>query len=130
VNLHHHHGKKGKLILHGKDIFISDEANIDITGNVTIKDYTTISKGVKIFTHKHDYTDKRLRNKSSEINVFDLVIGEDVFIGEDAMILGPTRIGKGAIIGARAVVTKNVPDYEMWAGNPARKVKERVFTKH
>lgn len=120
---------QGKLLLQGKEIIISDEASIDMTGNVTIGDYTTISKGVKIFTHKHNYSDKGLRRDTQKINVVDLVIGEDVFIGEDAMIIGITEIGKGAIIGARAVITKNVPEYEFWCGNPARKVKKRV-TKH
>jgi len=54
-----------------------------------------------------------------------LTIAPDAFIGINAIILGVGRIGKGAIIGAGAVLTKDVPDYEVWVGNPARKIRER-----
>ena len=48
-------------------------------------------------------------------------VGDGACIGMGALIL-PVHIGKGAIIGAGSVVTKNVPDGETWAGNPARKL--------
>jgi chloramphenicol O-acetyltransferase type B len=55
----------------------------------------------------------------------DVVIGNDVWIGYGATILSGVRIGDGAVIGAMAVVTKDVPDYAIVAGNPARVVKMR-----
>ena len=51
-----------------------------------------------------------------------IVIGSDVWIGRDAMIMGGVNIGNGAIIGARSVVTHNVPSYAIAAGSPARVV--------
>ena len=51
------------------------------------------------------------------------VIGNDVWIGSNSTILGGVRIGDGAVIGAGAVVTKDVPPYSIVAGNPARVVK-------
>ena len=55
-----------------------------------------------------------------------LVVGNDVWIGQRAIILGKIgRIGSGAIIGAGAVVTKPVPDYAVVAGNPARIIRYR-----
>lgn len=53
------------------------------------------------------------------------MIGNDVWIGENVMIKPGITIGNGAIIGMGSVVTKDVPAYEIWAGNPARKIKER-----
>lgn len=53
------------------------------------------------------------------------VIEDDVWIGHGAIITGGVRIGRGSIIGAGSVVTKDVPPCEIWAGIPARKIKDR-----
>jgi acetyltransferase-like isoleucine patch superfamily enzyme len=53
-----------------------------------------------------------------------MVIGDDVWIAEGATVLGGVSIGDGAIVGAHAVVTKDVPAYAIVAGNPARIIKE------
>ncbi len=55
----------------------------------------------------------------------DTVIGHDVWIGMEALILPGVRIGHGAVVGARSVVTRDVPDYAVVAGNPARIVRRR-----
>lgn len=55
----------------------------------------------------------------------DIVIGNDVWIGYEAVILSGVHIGDGAIIGARAVVTKDVPPYTIVGGIPAREIKKR-----
>lgn len=52
-------------------------------------------------------------------------IGNDVWIGENVMIKSGVKIGNGAIIGMGSIVTKDVPAFEIWAGNPAKKIKER-----
>lgn len=58
-------------------------------------------------------------------NKGDIVIGNDVWIGYEAVILSGVHIGDGAIIGARAVVTKDVPPYTVVGGVPARQIKKR-----
>lgn len=55
----------------------------------------------------------------------DVVIGHDVWIGTEAMILSGVHIGNGAVIGARCVVTKDVAPYSIVAGNPSRHVRYR-----
>lgn len=55
----------------------------------------------------------------------DTIIGNDVWIGAEAMIMPGIHIGDGAVIGARSLVTKNVKPYEIWGGNPARLIKKR-----
>ena len=58
-------------------------------------------------------------------NHYQVIIGNDVWIGEHVIVLGGVRIGNGAVIGAGAVVSKNVPPYAVVVGNPARVVKYR-----
>ncbi len=55
----------------------------------------------------------------------DTIVGNDVWIGTGATIMPGVKIGHGAIIGAKAVVASDVPDYAIVAGNPARIVKKR-----
>jgi acetyltransferase-like isoleucine patch superfamily enzyme len=55
----------------------------------------------------------------------DTVVGSDVWIGRDALILGGVSIGNGAVVGARSVVARNVEPYSIVVGNPARHVRYR-----
>lgn len=71
----------------------------------------------------------------SAFNVYDLpvkgdiIVGHDVWFGYDSLIMNGVTIGNGAIIAARAVVVKDVPDYSIVAGNPAKVVKMRFDDK-
>lgn len=56
---------------------------------------------------------------------FTTVIGNDVWIGNDVILKSGISIGNGSVIGAGSVVTKNVPPYEIWAGNPAKLIRKR-----
>ena len=58
-------------------------------------------------------------------NKGDIVIGNDVWIGYEALIMAGVHIGNGAIIGSRAVVTKDVPPYTIVGGVPARPIRKR-----
>ncbi|WP_288908173.1 CatB-related O-acetyltransferase [uncultured Selenomonas sp.] len=64
-------------------------------------------------------------NRYGHVNHRQIIIGNDVWIGCDVTILGGVRIGNGAVIGARAVVAKDVPPYAVAVGNPARVIKYR-----
>ena len=56
-----------------------------------------------------------------------VIIEDDVFIGVNTVICNSVRIGKGSIIGAGSVVTKDIPPYQVWAGNPAHYIKNRAI---
>jgi len=58
-------------------------------------------------------------------NKGDIVVGNDVWIGYEAVVLSGVHIGDGAIIGTRAVVTKDVPPYTIMGGVPAKTIKKR-----
>lgn len=121
---------KGKLILVGS-AYAPTTAIIDISGNVTIREGTVLGGGSRIYTHIHKIPPKDIPiriawKKRGGIVASDLIIEEDVWLADFAVVLPScNKIGKGAIIGARSVVTKDVPPYEIWAGNTARKIGER-----
>lgn len=60
----------------------------------------------------------------------DTIIGNDVWIGSEAMIMPGVKIGDGAVIGSRALVTRDVPPYAIVGGNPAKLIKMRFIDRH
>jgi putative colanic acid biosynthesis acetyltransferase WcaF len=91
-------------------------------GGVRIGSNTAISQNVHLCSSSHDYTTPNLVQTFGEI-----VIEDQVWICADAFI-GPGRtIGSGAVVGARAVVTKDVQPWTIVAGNPAKYIKDRVL---
>jgi UDP-2-acetamido-3-amino-2,3-dideoxy-glucuronate N-acetyltransferase len=62
--------------------------------------------------------------KDTDWNVMPTVVHEKASIGSGAVILGGVTIGKGAMVGAGSVVTKDIPEHEIWVGNPAKFLRE------
>ena len=54
-----------------------------------------------------------------------VIIKENAYLGMNTLVVKPVTIGKNAIVGAGSIVTKDIPDNEVWAGNPARFIKKR-----
>jgi acetyltransferase-like isoleucine patch superfamily enzyme len=87
---------------------------------VTIGDRVTITSGVRILTH--DGSTSLVRNATGHRHqrFSPVQIGNDVFIGVNSIILPGVIIGSNVVVGAGSVVTKNIPDGCVVAGNPAR----------
>lgn len=98
----------------------------DVSGSqIIIGDQVVISSGVHILTHSHEFKKSNWRNLHKVTNDFPTVIREMAFIGINSIITDSCKyIGVCSVIGAGSVVTKDVPDYEIWVGNPARKITE------
>ena len=77
-------------------------------------------------THKHDRIDIPMIDQGRTNSGLRTEIGDDVWIGRECLVIGGKKIGSHTIIGARSVVSKDVPDYVVAAGNPIRVVKERT----
>lgn len=136
-----------------KDIFIGEQYHIgdytygnpkvlfDSSGaHLKIGKFCSISVGVEIFlggNHRIDwistypfnslpkYFPEGNKIKGHPATNGDVIIGNDVWIGKNATIMSGVTIGDGAVIAANAVVVKDIGDYEVWGGNPARLIKKR-----
>lgn len=79
---------------------------------------------MQIIDHGHGIArDKTIREQCALIG--EVTIGDDVWIGSGAKVLMNTHIGKGAVIGANAVVNSDIPDYAVAVGVPAHVIKYR-----
>jgi len=74
--------------------------------------------------HRYDVVGKTMWD-SGRGDRYKIVVEEDVWIGHGAILLSPARIGRGAIVAAGSVVTKDVPRYAIVGGNPAKVIKMR-----
>jgi len=137
----HKHIHKGELILlpeiysspgRETNILISRFALIDCTGSIRIGPWCNIAARSRIYTHDHIILGKKpVLAMEEEYGVVwqDKYIGADVWIADGALVLYQvTHIPDGVVIGAGSVLTKNPGPYEIWAGNPARKIGERSET--
>ena len=98
----------------------------EVYGPVTIGNDVMMGPEVVIYTsgHRYDQIDIPMWKQGST-PVEPVMIGNDVWIGRRAMIMPGVTVGDGSIIGAGAVVTKNVPPYSIVGGVPARVIKMR-----
>ena len=99
----------------------------EVHGPVTIGDYVMMAPEVIIYTNGHEFGDLCVPMcEQGETSHQPVVIEDDVWIGRRAMIMPGVRIGKGSVIGASAVVTKDVPPYSVVGGVPAKVIKRRT----
>jgi acetyltransferase-like isoleucine patch superfamily enzyme len=144
----HVHFEKGKHIVIGAnteirpfcDIFATEQLVIGercdigtrtrLEGNVTLENDVLVGPDVLICRTDHKYQDiaKPIKDQGGYLpmkNGHDrLIIGEGSWIGTHAVVVGDVHIGKHCVIGANAVVTKDIPDYSVAVGQPAVVVKK------
>lgn len=134
-----------KLILSESGKNINIETGADFAANIKIGNNSGIGKnsvvmsyaeigenvmmgeGCFIYTrnHKFDRTDVPMCMQGFD-EYKPVIVSDDVWIGSRVTILPGVKVGKGAVIGAGAVVTKNVPDYAVVGGVPAQVIKYRT----
>lgn len=120
------HGQKLAQVAVGNKVRISENVSIDCSDAITIEDNVWISENVLILNHEHIINGREWKESKNISLTCGITIGEDAWIGANVTILPKvTYIGRGAIIGAGSVVTKNVMDYKIVAGNPAKEIKDR-----
>lgn len=96
---------------------------------VIIGNHVMIAQDVLLISYNHGYDDKNITMDKQKETSGKIVIKDDVWIGARAIILPGVTINKGAIIGAGAVVTKNVKPFSIVGGNPAKLLKYRFDKK-
>ncbi len=109
-----------KNISIGEDSIIGEGVILDGRDKLVIGNHVDIATEVMIYNSEHDVNDENFSAKNSPVKIEDYV-----FIGPRVIILAGVTIGRGAIVGAGAVVTKDVPPYAIVGGVPAKIIGER-----
>ncbi len=107
------------LTLHDRAC-LGDRANAYTLGEIEIGAGATVAQEVYLSTGSHDFTQPGLPLTTGKIT-----IGEEAFLGARVFVMPGITIGEGSVIGAGAVVTKNVPPHVFAAGNPCKVLRPR-----
>lgn len=122
----HHTGclKQGPNIVIGNRNFFGHRCEFTIMSRIEIGNDCQFAAGCRFIDVNHEI------DRSVPINLQScagrqIKIHDDVWFGANVIVLPGVTVGKGAVVGAGAVITKDIPPYEIWAGTPARKIGER-----
>lgn len=115
----------------GNNVIIGYRFSGLVANNLTIMDDTILASDVLITTENHGMNPEIIvPYYEQELITAPVVIGEGCWIGEKAVILPGVHIGKKCIVAAGAVVNKDIPDYTLVGGVPARILKRYNFSSH
>ena len=101
----------------GNNVFINSNSLLMARGGITVEDDVLMAANVQLLSNNHDEYDRQV------LTCKPIHIKKGAWIGAGASILAGVTIGEYAIVGAGAIVTKDVPDYAVVVGSPARVVK-------
>jgi acetyltransferase-like isoleucine patch superfamily enzyme len=107
-----------KLIIQN-DVYIGSHSNIRCSGIISIGNNVRIAQNVSIIDSNYNLGNGII----GELSPNSVIIEDDVWIATGSIILPGVVISRGAVIGAGSVVTKNIDAYTLWAGNPAKWIK-------
>ena len=109
------------------DVIIGDHTRIGlhctVIGPVTVGSHVNLAQGITVTALNHNFEDSQKRIDEQGVSTQPVVIGDDVWIGTNAIILPGVTIGSHSVVAAGAVVTKDVPSHTLVAGVPAKVIK-------
>ena len=105
----------GNRVKFGKGVFINHSAILSASGGIEFEDGVMVAPGVRIATINHD-----MNNRHTIYTYGKVTIKKNAWIGMNVTICPGVTVGKYAVVGAGAVVTKDVPDYAVVGGVPAK----------
>jgi maltose O-acetyltransferase len=113
-------GRNASLITRGKGVSVHD-AIFNVWAPISLEDFSSIAHGCILATGGHEISKDGVTEKV--VPRGPIHIKEGAFIGSGSLILGGVTIGRGSIVAAGSVVTKSIPDHEIWGGCPAKLIK-------
>jgi acetyltransferase-like isoleucine patch superfamily enzyme len=122
---------KNYKFLFSKNIFISEHVYIGPNATIYAHDNVTISRGtiigphITIYTANHNFNNADSIPYDKKLNKKAVIIKENVWIGGNVILLPGTIINEGCIIGAGAVIAKEIPKYSIVIGNPSKIIGKR-----
>ena len=109
------------------DVIIGDYTRIGlhntIIGPVTIGSHVNLAQGITVTALNHNFSDHSLRIDQQGVSTTQVTLGDDIWIGANAVVLPSVTIGNHSVVAAGAVVTHDVPDHCVVAGVPAKIIK-------
>lgn len=109
------------------DIVIGDYTRVGlhntIIGPVAIGNHVNLAQGITVTALNHNFENQEQRIDQQGVSTKQVIIGNDCWIGANAVILPGVTIGEHSVVAAGAIVTKNVPAHSLVAGVPARIIK-------
>jgi acetyltransferase-like isoleucine patch superfamily enzyme len=108
------------MILIGENVTIEQNLHLTCANRIVIGKNTAIAANVTITDIVHPYIDVNIPVERHDIIVKEVVIGDDSKIYNNAVVLPGVHIGKHCVVGANSVVVRDVPDFSVVAGAPAR----------
>jgi len=112
----------GGKIAFGDSCSINAHCVIYGHGGLTAGSYVRIASHTVLIPANHVTKDRSVPIMQQGLTRQGIVIGDDVWIGVGVSILDGVTIGHGSVVGAGSVVTKSIPEYQVWAGVPARRI--------
>ena len=117
-------------IIIGNHVHIAVGASLIGAGKITLCDFAGISSRASIYSSNDDYsgvamTGPTLPNEFTNVRHADVFVGKHVVVGSGSVILPGTTLEEGVAIGALSLVHKRCEAFGIYAGNPARRIKER-----
>lgn len=109
----------------GECSYVGCKAVMGAGGGITIGNYVLIGQCVNIHSENHIYHDPDRLIREQGVTYKGVIIEDDVWIGSKVTILDGVKIGRGAVIGAGAVVTRSIRPYSIAVGVPAKIIGER-----
>lgn len=110
------------------DLYIGHHTRIGlhntIIGPVNIGNHVNLAQGVVVSGLNHNFQDTNKRIDEQGVSTLPITIHDDVWIGANAVITAGVTIGRHSVVAAGSVVTKDVPEYTVVAGSPARVIKK------
>ena len=114
--------RDGPSIVIGDATFLGSGCDFNSQCSIHIGRQCMIAAGVRFVDTDHGFADRSKPMFGQPTTKAPIRIADDVWLGANAIILKGVTIGRGAIIGAGAVVTRSIPEYEIWGGVPARRI--------
>jgi len=109
----------------GDNVFVGADCQFNSSTQIIIGDNCLIASNTTFVDTGHENVLGTLINKQP-CTFESIILGEDVWIGTHCSILKGVKIGNGSIVGAGSVVNKSIPENQIWAGVPARYIRNRI----
>src|SRR5690554_1361378 len=114
----------------GNYIHIAVYSSLIGAGKIVLSDFCSVSSKVAIYSSNDDYSGTFLTNptiptKFTNVTHADVFIGRHVIIGSGSVVLPGVNLYEGVAVGALSLITKNCEEFSIYAGNPAKKIKNR-----